>query len=176
MALANVESKDLFEEYKHSAFRWESLPVYTIPKERGTFDRFLAGEPMPDDFNMSWRTTVRGYIAAGKTMQRVKVFRWPLTDYSRYMYEWALVVNSAAGEDYRILDLTDRTFEVPAQDFWLFDDETVLLLNFNEDGTLRNRELADPADLDQYRRWRDLALSAAVPWSEYRLQHPSSRQ
>ncbi|RZS32641.1 hypothetical protein EV193_11117 [Herbihabitans rhizosphaerae] len=73
-----------------------------------------------------------------------------------------------AGEDYRILDLTEKSIDLPQQDFWLFDDSTVALLNFNDDGTLRNRELADPSELDKYRSLRDLALAKAASFLEYR--------
>lgn len=167
--MAKGERNDLFDEYKISAFRLETLQVYIIPGFQDPLDRFLAGQPMPEDFNEDWHETVRGYVSAGKTMQRAKVVRRPLTDYSRYLLSWGVPGNVAAGEDYQILDLTDRALDLPEQDFWLFDDETVLLLNFEPDGTFRDRELADPADLDKYRRWRDLALAEAVPWSEYRL-------
>jgi hypothetical protein len=67
-------------------------------------------------------------------MQRVKVVRRPLSDYLRYQFAWTLPGNVAAGEDYRILGLTGRSSDLPEQDFWLFDDVTVLLLNFNVDG------------------------------------------
>ncbi|GAA4529726.1 DUF6879 family protein [Amycolatopsis samaneae] len=168
MVQARKPSSDLFDSYKRSAFRLETKQVYIVPGLEDPIKQFLAGEPMPKEFNADWHETVRGYVAAGKTMQRAKIVRRPLTDYSRYLLSWGVPGNVEAGEDYQILDLTDRTVDLPEQDFWLFDDETVLLLNFNADGTFRDREIADPADLDQYRRWRDLALSEAVPWSEYR--------
>ena len=176
MSLDEDEAIALFEKCRRSAFRLETLQVYTIPSERATFEKFLAGEQMPDGFNAGWNSLVRTWVAAGKTIQRAKIVRRPLTDYTRYLLSWGVPRNSAAGEDYRILDLTDRSADLPGQDFWLFDDETVMLLDFRSDGTLRGRELADPADLDQYRHWRDRALAEAVPWSEYRLQRPLSGQ
>jgi hypothetical protein len=84
------------------------------------------------------------------------------------LFAWAIPGNSAAGEDYRIVDVTDRELELPEQDFWLFDERTVALLNFNPDGTLRDREQVEDADVSQYLRWRDLALAESVPFSEYR--------
>lgn len=175
MPLSNEASSALFRDFERSAFRLETLQTYTMPREQTSIAKFLAGEPKPGDHNATWHETVSRNIAAGKTMQRVKVVRRPLSHYLRYQFAWTLPGNVAAGEDYRILDLTDRDvdlpeqdFDLPEQDFWLFDDATVLLLNFNPDGTLRDRELADPADLNQYRRWRDRALAGAVPFGEYR--------
>ncbi|MFD9890596.1 DUF6879 family protein [Amycolatopsis sp. NPDC059027] len=169
MPLTDDEVDALFDGYKHSAFRLETLQVYRTPGFEDSTRQFLSGEPMPEGFNADWHETVRGYVAAGKTMQRAKVVRRPLSDYTRCLLSWGVPGNIAAGEDYHILDLTDRAFDLPDHDFWLFDDETVLLLDFNADSTLKDWELADPRDLDRYRRWRDLALAEAVPWSEYRL-------
>lgn len=164
----NTTSSDLFREFTRSAFRLETLQTYTMPREQPSIAKFLAGEPKHADHNASWHETVRSLVAAGRTVQRVKVVRRPLSDYLRYQFAWTLPGNTAAGEDYRILDLTDRKIDLPEQDFWLFDDKTVLLLNFNPDGTLRDRTLADAADLDHYRHVRDLALAESIPFSEYR--------
>lgn len=157
----------LFRDFTRSAFRLETLPAYAIPRDQATYEKFLTGEPKPDDYNAAWEASVRRHVAAGKTMQRAKVVRRPFTDYTRYLFAWAIPGNVAAGEDYRILDLTDQGLDLPEQDFWLFDDQTVLLLNFTPDGTLEDRALADPANLDQYRQWRDVALAEAVPFGEY---------
>ncbi|WP_406000107.1 DUF6879 family protein [Streptomyces sp. NBC_00829] len=59
----------------------------------------------------------------------------PLTDYSRYLFEWAIPGNVEAGEDYRIVDATDREVGVPIQDFWMFDETAVVHLNYRPDGT-----------------------------------------
>ncbi|MEV6876999.1 DUF6879 family protein [Amycolatopsis sp. NPDC051128] len=174
--LTDEEFSALFEDYQSSAFRLETRQVYTVPQFDESLRKFLAGDPKPESFNAAWHARIGRYVAAGKTMQRAKFVRRPLTDYSRYLLSWGVPGNVVAGEDYRILDVTDRTVDLPEQDFWIFDDETVALLNFNEDGTVRGHELADSAHLDQYRKWRDLALSEAIPWSEYRLQHPSDGQ
>ena len=165
MPMSDLSS--LFSDFTRSAFRLETLQTFTIPHDLASYERFLAVEPKPDDYNATWEASVRKHVAAGKIMQRAKIVRRPFTDYTRYLFAWAIPGNSAAGEDYRILDLTDRDIGLPDQDFWLFDDRTVLLLHFNKDGTLRDRALADPGKLDQYRLWRDLALAEAVPFGEY---------
>lgn len=168
MPLSNEESRALFRDFERSAFRLETVQTYTMPREQPSFAKFLAGEPKPADHNADWHERVRAIVSSGRTMQRVKVVRRPLSDYLRYQFAWTLPGNIAAGEDYRVLDLTDHELGLPKQDFWLFDDATVLRLNYNPDGTLRDRELADPSELDQYRRWRDVALAEAVPFGEYR--------
>ncbi|SHF26561.1 DUF6879 family protein [Streptoalloteichus hindustanus] len=161
--------RNFFRNFVKSAFRLETHQVYTIPSEAERVRRFLAGQPKDDESIQEWRRLVEEITGAGKTMTRVKIVRRPFTDYTRYLMEWGVPRNVRAGEDYRILDLTDREVDLPQQDFWLFDETTVLLLNFNPDGTLRDRELVEsPSNIDQYLRWRDLALAEAVPFGEYR--------
>ncbi|MGH3516837.1 MAG: DUF6879 family protein [Haloechinothrix sp.] len=168
MLLSSENMGALFRDFKHSAFRMEAHQTYTMAAEQENLARFLAGESKPEGHNAPWRDTVRANAEARKTMQRLKIVRRPFTDYTHYLFAWAIPGNVEAGEDYRILDVTDRALDIPEQDFWLFDDEAVVLLNFNPDGTLRNRELADPSDLESYLKLRDLVLAESVPFGDYR--------
>ncbi|MCP2257778.1 hypothetical protein LX15_001464 [Streptoalloteichus tenebrarius] len=159
-----------FRDFRKSAFRLETHQVYTMPAEAEDLQRFLAGEPMPEAHNSPWHQTIRNNISAGKTMTRVKIIRRPLTDYTRFLLSWCIPDNVAAGEQYRIIDVTEREVDLPEQDFWLFDDETVVRLNYRPDGTQINRELVESGDITQYLRWRDLALAESVPFAEYQAE------
>ncbi|WP_457028722.1 DUF6879 family protein [Kitasatospora sp. P5_F3] len=167
MLLDGEEWQGYFRSFKRSAFRLETHQVYTMPGEVETLRSFLADEPQPAGFNADWHQTIRDHAAAGRTMQRAKLVRLPLTDYSRYLFDWCIPGNVAAGEDYRILDLTERVVDLPQQDFWLFDESVVVHLNYRPDGTQINRTLIENPDLSQYLGWRDLALAEAVPYAEW---------
>ncbi|GAA0339493.1 DUF6879 family protein [Streptomyces blastmyceticus] len=163
------EWKAYFRDFKRSAFRLEVHQVYTMPAEAESVRDFLAGEPKPEGFNTAWHRTIQGHAAAGRKMKRAKVVHRPLTDYSRYLFAWAIPGNVEAGEDYRIVDLTDQANPgLPDQDFWLFDETTVVHLNYRPDGTQINRELIQSPDLGKYLAWRDLALGHSAPFSDYR--------
>lgn len=164
------EWKAHFRDYASSAFRLEVHQTYTMPKESTSVRDFGAGAPRPVDFNTVWHQTIRNNVAAGRTMTRAKIVRRPLTDYTRYLLAWAIPGNVEAGEDYRILDLTDEPNPgLPEQDFWMFDERIVVHLNYRADGTQINRELIQDPDIDQYLAWRDLAVESAVPFSAYRF-------
>ncbi|MEU3756711.1 DUF6879 family protein [Streptomyces olivoreticuli] len=158
----------LFRDFERSAWRLEVQPTYSMPAEADSLARFLRGEPKPADHNAKWHVTVRGAIEAGKSIGRARVVRKPLTEYQRYQFAWGIPGNIGAGEDIRILDLTDEELGLPDQDFWLFDETTVVHLNYRPDGTQINRELVQSPDLGKYLAWRDLALGHAVPFSDYR--------
>lgn len=156
-----------FENFQSSAFRLEVHQTYTMPNEQADFNKFLAGEPKPSNRKREWRKLVGAKLASGATMRRAKVLVRPLTDYSNFLVSWGIPENIEAGEDYRIIDQAGKSIGIPSQDFWLFDDRTVLLLNFRNDGTLIDRKLIEGENIDQYRQWRDLAWDNGVPFHEW---------
>lgn len=157
-----------FRDFARSAFRLELHPVYTMPGEADELRRFQAGEQPPEGYHYGWLDRMAEARRAGKTVRRVRVVRRPLTDYIRYEFAWGFVYNVEAGEDIRVLDLTDQPGpKLPDHDFWLFDDTTVVKLMYRADGTQEGRELLADSNLDAYLTWRDAAWQAAVPFRDY---------
>jgi hypothetical protein len=157
-----------FRDFASSAFRLELHQVYTMPGEADELKRFQEGELPPPGYHYGWLDTVAEARKAGKTMRRVRVVTRPLTDYTRYEFVWGFVYNVAAGEDIRILDLTDQPGPgLPDHDFWLFDEATVVELLYNPDGTQIGRELVEHPDLERYLGWRDAVWELAVPFTDY---------
>lgn len=157
-----------FRDFQLSAFRLERHPIYTMPGEADELRRFLAGEKPPANYHYGWLDTMAAARAAGKIVRRVRVVRRPLTDYIRYEFEWGFVYNVAAGEDIRILDLTDWPGpELPDHDFWLFDEQAVVKLLYRPDGTQIGRELVVDPDIAAYLSWCDAAWQQAVPFQDY---------
>lgn len=168
MLLDGEHWQSYFTNFQRSAFRLEVHQTYTMPGEVDDLARYRAGASVPEDFNADWHQKIRTQTAAGRSLQRAKIVRRPLTEYTRYLFDWAIPGNVDAGEDYRIVDLTDvENARLPEQDFWFFDDTTVVLMNYRSDGTQIGRELLDDPDLEQFRGRRDLALEFGVPFKEY---------
>jgi hypothetical protein len=157
-----------FRDFASSAFRLELRQVYTMPGEADELRRFQEGQLPPPDYHYGWLDTVAEARKAGKTMRRVRLVERPLTDYTRYEFAWGFVYNVAAGEDIRILDVTDRPgLELPDHDFWLFDESTVVKLLYRPDGTQIGRELVEHPDLSAYLAWCQAAWELAVPFTDY---------
>ena len=168
MRLAMDEFQAMFRDFQRSAFRLETLQAYNVPSEQPKLARFLAGEKTPVEPESSWRQLISDQVAAGKTWTKVKLVRRPLTDYQRYSFEWGVPANERAGEKHRIIDITDREVDLPNLDFWLFDDSTVVVIHYHEDGSPDWIEQIESDDIEKYRQWRDKALKESVPLSEYR--------
>lgn len=164
-----IDPADPWGTFESSAFRLETLPEYRMPQEAGELERYLAGEPMPATHNAEWHAKIRRWAANGRTVQRVRVIRPPLTDYVRLEFDWAYPGNLQAGEDTRILD-GDRADELglPDWDFWFFDDSLVRRQNYEPDGTFVGREVLPDADPVEFRRYRNLAMANSIVFWTYR--------
>jgi hypothetical protein len=152
----------LFRGFQRSAWRWECQGTYHEPSEREPFRRWQAGDPDPTYLD-GWAATVRGFRAAGKTFQRVRMVTEPPTEYLRWMFE-VTSKNVAAGEDIRWITESDAVaLGAPRHDFYVFDDERVAIMSFDTNGVAGAEVTDDPATLAQHRRWRDLVWSRATP-------------
>jgi hypothetical protein len=154
--------------FQRSAFRLELHAVYDMADEEEDYSRFLAGEHPPADLHYPWLDDVAEAVRSGKTFQRVHVVRRPLSGYLRFEFAWGYAFNVRAGEDIRILDLTDKPNPgLPDHDFWFFDEQHVVKMLYQADGTQVARELVESPDIDLYKGYRKVALSGAVPFEEY---------
>ncbi len=159
--------KARMQGFKQEAWRLETLPVYRVPSEDGEIRDFLAGERLdPESYSSAYTDGLLKLTAEGKTKGRVHVVTQPLTDYLRFEFMY-YDVHSRAGDDIRILDVTDRPNPLEgAPDFWMFDRAEVVLMRYAEDGTQTSRELyeGDPGPFVEYQR---IALAESVPFREY---------
>lgn len=176
MLLSDADWSRYFGEplFGSSAWRFETQQTYTMPKEQGGFALWRAGSPRPADYNKSWTDRIASFTASGRSVGRVRVHATEqLTDYQRFLFEWATEVNVAAGEDVRILDLWRHPeAQLNLDDWWLFDESTVVRLIFNPDGTIHHRELVDDPDIPAYLAVRDQVTSLSVPYSAYATDRP----
>jgi hypothetical protein len=160
----------LFTTFQRAAFRLEALAAYNVPEEAESLRLWREGKPPPAwQKEREWLRMVASATAAGKSIQRVRVFRRPLSDYVRLEFDWGYPDNVANGEDIRVLELADGD-DVPGvldHDYWLFDDAIAVRMEYASDGSfIRPVEVSD---VSPYRRCRDIAMTLAVPFSQYRI-------
>ncbi|MFE9535389.1 DUF6879 family protein [Streptomyces sp. NPDC006691] len=163
MLLDGEEWAAKFKTFQREAWRLETLPQYLVPQEAEEFAAFKAGARFPGPYEDSWIAMVRT-----RNVGRVHIVRQPLSDYLRFEFERYYQHQAPAGEDIRILDVTDRLNPLPEDvgDFWIFDHATVVLMHYQPDGKQISRELyeGDPGPFVEYQR---IALAESVPFREY---------
>jgi hypothetical protein len=163
----------LFATIERSAYRLETLDFYDVPVEREAYRRFLAGEDPGTDWFEPWLNIIRSAVAAGRRFERVRVAREPLSDYLRFEL-WASQYNVEVGEDMRYLDI-HRAAELglPGYDYWLFDDDRLVRMYFNDGGRMERAEIiTDLAAVEEHRQYRRRAWAEAVPYARYAAIHP----
>jgi hypothetical protein len=157
----------LLSSFRQRAFRLETRDHYDVPQEADWFQAFLRGEGIPElsPENDSWLKLVSGHCRTGKRMQRVHIVSQPLTDYCRF--ELAMCVSSVgAGEEIRIIE-RDQMPELRRmqEDFWLFDDAVVIVLDYDDNGRFLGTRVAE--DLTYYREVANLTLTHSIHLDEY---------
>lgn len=156
-----------FEECRYTAFRLETLQVYDVGYEEEAFRRFLSdGEVATSTSHREWARIV----GSGRRFQRVHIVIEPLTDYLRFECVWAYRPSVEAGEDVHVLPVSEGAWPegVPRFDYWLFDSERLVRMDYAPDGTMLTPELVTgPDEIVRANAVRDRALHLSTPFSEY---------
>ena len=150
------------------AFHLEQRDTYNVAAEDEPFGRWLRSEPDEYAWHQDWLNFLRQATAAGVQVQRVRLASIPHSDY----IGWGLDVsplNIEAGEDIRYLPRhLIEDIELPDKDFWLLDDDTLILSVFSADGRTGGfaRESA-PELLRHCAGVRDQLWERAIPYAQY---------
>ncbi|GAA4472960.1 DUF6879 family protein [Phytohabitans houttuyneae] len=168
-----VERDLLLAVCKSEAVHLELRDFYSVAGDAERFDKFKklgyrdlkaeAADVRP------WTDLIRSVTQDSRTVRRARVVSEPVTEYIRY--EWAGTAHIvAAGEDVRWLPRRlASNIALPGNDFWLFDDETLLFTVFNGVGDVAERQLTtDPAAVQLCRTAFEAVWALATPHSEYK--------
>jgi len=104
----------------------------------------------PDDHASWWRPwhdLVSQAVQRGATIKRARIVSEPISEYIQFEYD-VTYQNLAAGEEVRWLPRRHATaIPLPGNDFWLFDDETLLISHFAGNGDWVTAEILDDPDV-----------------------------
>jgi hypothetical protein len=82
-----------------------------------------------------WYDLIRATTGRGVKIRRARIVSEPITDFIRYEYDLTAGLNIGGGEDVRWLPRRRASdLALPGNDFWVFDDETVLFNLFDGEG------------------------------------------
>jgi hypothetical protein len=170
--ITEAEFGRLLKSFSRSAWRLETYDSYHLGYEAADFEQFLAGRPVPPPEVSWWRPwldMISTMTQEGKRIGRVRILAEPPTDYQRWEL-WAAHWHAQAGEQTSYLSRSQaaalglRT----KHDWWLLDEQTVIVMRFDDGGKIVGKELiTDPGIVAQHREWRDLAVCHAIPAEEF---------
>ncbi|MGI5481073.1 DUF6879 family protein [Streptomyces lavendofoliae] len=163
---------ELFDTFKQEAFRLETLDDYSRSGNTDAYQAFLAGEQQPADYNEAWVSELRAHTSKGKRVYRVHVLSRPLGAYLRFELGWGYQKNATGGEEFFILDTTDRPNPLEgAPDFWLMDNQTPAVMNYSDGGSFLGADVLPEERANEFRAYRDTAMAHAVPFPEWWAKH-----
>lgn len=161
---------NIFEDFKHTAYRVETLPVYSVQDEIEDYNRFLLGQPLNPNNNDEWLKTIHKATQAGKIFERIRIISNELTDYEKYEF-LCYHNNSIAGEKIYVLSADDYNKLVADEmkgDFWIFDNELLVKLNYNSNGEFLNiQQIDNNLIVQDYKNiFEDLKLKVRFDYTE----------
>lgn len=157
----------LFNDFKESAFRLETLPEYNVPDETEAREYFHANGILPEGHNDEWLKLIGQNVSAGKTMKRLRLLKLPLTEYEQFEMA-AYKENIAAGEQIRFLK--NKKLKL-IQDFWAFDNTWIARMLYDERGAWLGADVSemDEDDRRMVAAWLEIwesakSINEAVNW------------
>ncbi|AHH98444.1 DUF6879 family protein [Kutzneria albida] len=169
--ISRDQFQDLFSRFERSAWRLETQGWYDEPDEGALLAQWLAdpdaGAQATLEWFADWPELIVAQVAEGKRYARVRVLTEPPTDYLRWQLGVITAPAVAAGEDIRVLPAdTAAGLTLGAADFWLFDDSTAAVLDFEHGQVIGADLIAGPA-VEQFRAIRATAWDHALRFEEY---------
>lgn len=163
-----------FETFERTAWRLETRHGYASDRTSPNWARWKAGQDVGHDSPGAWGENVQEQTAAGKRFERIRLVDDPPTDGQRFLLARA-TNNEAAGEDIRYLWRADADrLQLPAVDFWLFDNRLALVVHLDDADEYLGAELVEkPLRIAEFCRIRDAAWPHAIRRTDFVAQVPS---
>lgn len=171
--MTSEEFGALFDRFRSSAFRMETLQAYRVAEDLTAIEAWRAGRARPEYSvrTSPWAARLATSSIAGRLWRRVRVVELPLTEYVQW--ETAAYIESAVlGEQIRIL-LRTSTFTDLTEDFWLFDADqpgqaVAVAMRYDADGRPGEHQLVtDPDTVAVFAQAATRAWDAATPLNEF---------
>lgn len=168
--------EELMTAATHTAVHLEMRDAYGVSDEADDFRLWnRTGERDTDPTSPYWGpwvALVQDAVGRGVKVRRVRIVSEPVSEYIKYEHA-GTVVNVGAGENVRWLPRRQASgLALPGNDFWLFDEKTVLFNHFAGDGEVspEGRELrTDPEVAELAAQAFAAAWNLATPHDQYKI-------
>jgi hypothetical protein len=169
-SITEEEFDRLLRRFERDSIHLETRDAYGTAIELPYMAKWAAGEPDDLEWLQDWCATVRGHVAAGRSVRRARIVSEPLSDYQRWSYSIAHPMVDA-GEDIRwVPRRLVSSIALPGNDFYLLDDRLIVFLHYAGNGLAVDRVTStEPADIHLCRSAFDAAWRLAITHRDF---HP----
>ncbi len=164
------------EHHRTDLLRVQTLDYYDVTSDGDDYRRYLDGEAAATAAGKrEWLDRLRTDAAAGRLRRNVHIVRSPLTPYLRYQFEWCYVPNNGAGQNIRILDVTETPAAaalVKVGDLAVVEGRHVARLHYDANGDYRGAVAAGDDAALCHIALAEVAWSLATPFTTWWAEHP----
>lgn len=152
-------------------FRLEMLPEYNVPEDLIIFEKWKKGQVDFKEETDLWLQNIKATKTRGVQMQRVRITPLPIPEYIRYEINyWQFSVRN--GEEILFLKEQDfaaikASFNFEPEDFWLFNDEVLVIFHYEGGDLVEERPITDPAIIDDHKKLKYKLLKQALPMTHF---------
>jgi hypothetical protein len=156
--------------------RIQTLDAYAVPSDDADFAGYLNGAAAPtSEYREPFFQELRDDAATGRTWRNLVVINGVPTDYQRYANEWVYTYSVEAGQDVRILDLSENQAAAVLMrtgDFWVIEHQYVARVRYSDDGSHQGEVAVDDDAAIGYIAAAELAWQLGTPFAEWYAAHP----
>ncbi|MEO3857502.1 DUF6879 family protein [Acrocarpospora sp. B8E8] len=157
-----------FKEFRREALHLEMRDTYGTEVEKPHLKKWEAGDRDDLEWLQPWFDTVREATRVGKVIRRARIISEPITDYQRWVLSDSHLFTDAGEQIVWIPRRLVSTVALPGNDFWLFDEETVIFSIFAGAGEVVERQMSKAPDAIQLCKHAfETVWSLGVPDGEY---------
>jgi len=140
--------EEMLKKFKYSMERIETLPIYQDDIDEQEFKNYKNGIPENCSELCEWHNTIKKALNNAGYIERIRILPNKMNIYLAYEFETGYVQNSLIGEKIYTLSLDEyeknkEDDNFTAGDYWIFDREHVLQLNYDENGRFLNSTLIE---------------------------------
>lgn len=167
-SITEEQFAELLTSFEREAVHLEMRDAYGTAVELPHMAKWAAGEHDDLAWLQGWCDTLRGHVAAGRSVRRARIVSEPLNDYQRWSHSIAGPMVDA-GEDIRwVPRRLVSSVALPGNDFYLFDDRVIVFLMYAGSGLATDRVVStEPADITLCRSAFEAVWRLSVPHREY---------
>ena len=166
----------LFDTFQREAFRIELLSTYHIEREWEVFQKYKKGVPFKYKDNDDFCKEIRTLSKMNKSLIRVHIMPNKLTDYLKFEIKIGYLPQSKAGARIYLLNRSiykEIMFANNIQnDFWVFDNETVLEFIYDKNGHFISEKIVrNDKVINKCLLLKDKILEVALPLNKWLLKN-----